>query len=53
MLYLKGGDQISNKMVEMGEMLGVSSCHHGKMEEGAKQWTERGTVNVQEEEQRR
>lgn len=35
-LYLKGDDQISNKTMEMGEMLGVSSRHHGKTQVGAK-----------------
>lgn len=40
-LYQKGDDQISNKTIEMGEMLGVSSHHHGKMEVGAKRQKEK------------
>lgn len=44
-LYLKGADQISNKMVEMAEMLGVSSCcHHGQMEDVGKQGREKGPI---------
>lgn len=50
-LYLKGADQISNKMEEMGEMLGVSSCHHGKMEQRREKVTV--TEEEEEEEQRR
>lgn len=40
-LYQKGDDRISNKTIEMGEMLGVSSRHHGKMEVGAKRQKEK------------
>lgn len=37
MLSLKGADQILSKVAEMREMLGVSSCHHGKMGDVEKQ----------------
>lgn len=40
-LYQNGDDRISNKTIEMGEMLGVSSRHHGKMEVGAKHQKEK------------
>lgn len=36
----------------MGEMLGASSRHHGKMEVGAKQGKEKMTVTLMEEKQR-
>lgn len=42
LFYLTRADQISNKMVEMWEMLGVSSCHHDKMESAANQRGGRG-----------